>query len=104
MDTKTELFNEYGHWLGEFPAECVADCSASGAVDQSVAYWLKKLSFSVPREMAIKWLREFGAWPLETDEYDTGLNDMSDDEIAGKVLWLACCDIKENGEWFGLCH
>lgn len=105
METKTDKwFDPNGNFIGEFPAECVSDCSAQGSVDESVAYWLKRLSFEVPRERAIKWLKEFGAWPLDTDEYDKGLNDMSDEEIASKVLWLACGDIKESGEWFGLSH
>lgn len=100
---ETKWFNEYGRFLGEFPEECVSDCSASGSVDASVAYWLKKLNFEVPREKTIKWLSEFGAWPEVTDEYDKGLNDMTNTELASKVLWLACCDIKEQGEWFGIC-
>lgn len=105
MENKTDkLFNEYGHWLGELPEECVADCSASGSVDQAVAHWRKKLSFAVPRQKALEYLVEFGAWPWQECDGDKGLIDMSDDELADKVLWLACCDIKENGEWFGLCH
>jgi hypothetical protein len=98
-------FNEYG-WLasGSFPADCVADCSHSGQCADDVSYWRKQLNFTVPREMAIKYLREFGAWPLESDEYDRGLNDMPDDELAEKVLWLACNDIQEQGEWAGLVH
>jgi hypothetical protein len=100
--TATKWFDEYGNFIGEFSAECVADCSASGAVDDAVAYWLKKLNFEVPRSRAIAWLLDFGAWPEETDEYNKGLNDMTDDELALKVLWLACCDIKEQGEWFGI--
>ncbi len=96
---------KYG-WLasGQFPANCIAECSASGQVAPAVEYWVKKLNFQVPREHAIKYLKEFGAWPLKSDAYDTGLEDMSDSDLAEKVLWLACGDIKEQGEWLGLVH
>ena len=47
-------------------------------------------------KQAIRYLREYGAWEnLETD---------TDRELAERVLWLACCDIREQGEWFGLIH
>ena len=103
--TSDKLFDNYGHFLGKIPEECWRDCSAPGqAADESVEYWRKRLNFVVPREKAIKYLREFGAWPVISDEYDKGLADMSDDELADKVLWLACGDIRENGQWFGLIH
>lgn len=90
-------FNQYGHYVGQrFPDECIEECSASGRVDESVEYWQKKLSFHVPRERAIKWLAETGGWTREE------LGELDNDNIARKVLWLACCDIKESGEWFGL--
>lgn len=96
-------FDSYGNMLGEIPPDCVADCTAPGCdASKPVAYWRKRLSFAVPRERAIAWLQEYGAWPLDSNEYDTGLNQMSDDELADKVLWLACSDIAENGEWLGL--
>ncbi len=42
------------------------------------------------------YLGEFGAWDdLESAEIDT---------LANRVLWTACCDIAEQGEWGGLCH
>ena len=110
-----QLFNEYGHFIGSFknehdhyvnciPRECVADCSAAGSVDRAVAYWRRKLDFQVPRERAIDYLAATGAWPRESNKYDAGLNEMSDDALAEKVLWLACGDMKERGEWLGLCQ
>ena len=30
------------------------------------------------------------------------LADKSDQELAETVLWSACCDIRESGEWLGL--
>lgn len=104
MSTLTQ-FDEHGWFSGTIPAKCVADCTQPGQdADEDVRHWIKKLDFEVPRDLAIRYLREFGAWPLESDEYDQGLEDMSDGELAEKVLWIACGDIKENGEWFGLIH
>lgn len=104
MSTLTQ-FNQYGHFTGEIPAECVADCSQPGQdASADVEQWLEKLDFAVPRDMAIRYLKEFGAWPLESDDYDRGLEDMSDSELAATVLWIACGDIKEQGEWIGLVH
>lgn len=91
-----EFFSNSGEFIGEFPEDCVLDCSAAGDVLESVNYWINKLQFEVPREQAVKWLKETGAWDAEE------LDEMSGEELARKVLWLACCDIKENGEWFGL--
>lgn len=102
--TATNLFDECGWFVGDLPDECVADCSASGDVTALVYLWLDRLSFVVPRSKAIAYLKEFGAWPVESDEYDKGLNDMTDTELAAKVLWIACGDIAEQGEWLGLNH
>ena len=30
------------------------------------------------------------------------LNSSSDDELAYKVFWIACGDINEEGQWYGL--
>lgn len=94
-----KLFNEYGYYDGlEFPEECINDCSHSGSVDEDIEYWQKKLNFQVPRELTINYLRDFGAWNL------TELNKKSDDDLAQIVLWIACCNIKEDGKWSGLIH
>ena len=91
-------FNEYGYMTGEFPAACVEDCSHAGACDDDVEYWRKRLEFTVPRERAIAYMREFGAW--EPEELDA----MSDDDLAARILWIACGEIKEQGDWAGLVH
>lgn len=99
------MFDTYGNFTGTIPDECVSACTSPGSCDESVAHWRKALGFTVPREQAIKWLKEFGAWPLDTDEYDQGLRDMTDEELADKVLWLACGEMKDSGEpWIGLIH
>ena len=76
------------------------DCGASGSVDSAVEYWREKLKLSdalAPvRALAERYLHEFGAWDdLATADIDT---------LANRVLWTACCDIREQGEWLGLVH
>lgn len=94
----SKLFNEYGHYIGpEFPADCVADCSASGQVYDAVHLWALELEFSVPRDLAIRYLREYGAWTAEE------LAEKTDTQLAETVLWIACGDISEQGEWMGIC-
>ena len=91
------LFSEYGEFLGTLPAECVDDCSMPGCdASDPVAYWRKRLDFQVPRELAVRYLRDFGAW----DDLAT----VEDATLANRVLWIACGDIRENGEWLGLIH
>ncbi len=88
---------KYGHLAsGSFPADCIESCSASGRVDDAVEYWVSKLEFSPPRDLMESYLKEYGAW----DDLQTA----DDDTLAQRVLWTACCDIKEQGEWMGLCH
>lgn len=92
-----QRFNDYGHYIGEeLPPECVSDCSASGAVDNAVTYWRLTLNFEVPRELSQRYLIEAG---IERER----VTKMDNDTLAEYVLWLACCDIRENGEWFGVC-
>ena len=93
--TESKLFDQYGNFNGEIPAECVADCTTPGQdADESVTYWRTRLDFSVPRDLAIRYLKDFGAWD--------DLAEASDTTLAERCLWIACGDIRENGEWFGL--
>lgn len=75
--------------INQIPRRCITDCSASGSVDQPVAYWREELGFTVDRDSTIKCLKGYGAWGPEE------LADMSDDDLADKVLWLACCNFGE---------
>lgn len=92
---------QYGHLdSGSIPGECINACSASGAVDDAVEYWRKALNLSAVlepvRPLVERYLKEFGAWDdLATADIDT---------LANRVLWSACRDIAEQGEWIGLCH
>lgn len=99
MNTRFQ-FNEYGHLVkGRFPKACVADCSAQGAVDHAVAHWRQVLQFSVPRDLAIRYLLEFGAWNRAE------LAEKSDEDLAEIVLWLAACEMREERRpWLGLLH
>jgi hypothetical protein len=92
---------QYG-WLasGQFPVACIQECSASGQVDNAVEYWCNKLRFTSAlepvRSLAERYLKEFGAWDdLATCSIET---------LAYRILWTACCDISEQGEWLGLVH
>lgn len=93
----SKWFDEDGTYTGEeIPAECVADGTAQGACDEAMAYWREKLDFTVPRKQAIDYVAASGGWEREE------LEEMSDDEIAEIVLWMACGQIKEDGDWCGL--
>ena len=91
-----ELFDQYGNFQGVIPGTCVADCSGPGRADGPVEYWQRELDFQVPRAKAISYLQEFGAWTVEE------LEGRDDIDLAQIVLWIACGDIRENGEWYGL--
>jgi hypothetical protein len=91
-------FDEHGWIVRDIPAEAVPDCHHAGACDEGVEYWRKKLGFEVPRKLAIEWLADFGAWTREE------LAEAEPETLAERVLWLACADIAEQGEWLGLVH
>jgi hypothetical protein len=99
-DAPISFHQEYG-WLnsGQFPADCIADCCAPGSVDEAVAYWVKRLKLTEAiapvRQKAEAYLKEYGAWDdLATVEIGV---------LAGRILWVACCDIAErDGGWNGL--
>lgn len=93
-----QYFDEYGNLTSEIPKECIESCSHAGGCDEDVEYWQNKLDFEVSKEKAIDYLQEFGAWTKEE------LSELSPDELAQKVLWVACNEIKENGEFIGLIH
>lgn len=80
----------------DLPDNCISECSASGDVTEAVNYWQQQLNFVVDRNDAIVYLKSTGGW--SEDE----LKDLSDDELAQKVLWIACCDFKEGNDMFYL--
>jgi len=92
-------FDEHGYLIGDIPEECIKDCSSPGDCYKITKYWVDKLNFSVPKELSIEYLSEFGAW--EREELESSSDGY---ELAIIVLWIACGDIQENGEWLGLIH
>ena len=87
--------DEYGNLQKRIPKQAVSDCTHAGTCDD-VKFWIEKLHFSAPREKAIAFLSEFGAWE--------NLKNDTDEEINSRIFWILCGDIKENGECFGLNH
>ena len=95
-ENKAKWFDDSGNLINEIPKQCIEDCSGPGQKDYLVSNWVNKLGFEVPREKAISYLKEYGAWDdLEND---------TDKVLAERVLWLACGDYYESGEYFGLNH
>lgn len=88
--------DDNGYYTGGIPDEALKECSAQGSVDPGVEYWRTTLGFTVPRDLAIRYLREFGAW----DDLDT----VDQETLDRRVLWMACCDLKESGDWMGAVH
>ena len=76
--------------------DCIADCAAGGAVDDAVAFWTDTLGFTVNRARALAYLRSTGAW--EREELDAA----TDETLARRVLWLACCNFKEGETVFAM--
>ena len=84
-------FDARGDMLKNLPGDCILACSGQGRVDDDVAFWVDELGFDIdlPRDKTIKFLSEYGAW--EPDE----LENMDIIELAEKVLWIFCNDLKE---------
>ena len=92
-----KYFYENGEYKeGSIPQECVDDCSHSGQCINDVEYWVKKLGFDFNKEQGIDYLKAYGAWD---DEQLLNHNDNKE-----RVLWLACGDISDNQEFYGLIH
>ena len=75
-------FDDRGDMIKTLPGDCILACSGQGRVDDDVSFWVDELGFAddLPRELAINYLKEYGAW--EEDE----LNDMTLKSLAEKVL------------------
>lgn len=80
---------DYDLTIEELPRDCVDECSAPGPADNAVDYWRVHLGFTVNRERAIRCLQGYGAWSAEE------LSASSNDELAARVLWLACGSFNE---------
>lgn len=73
--------------ISRLPEDCIADCSAQGAVDDAVTYWLDRLQLDAPPWLLRDHLKGYGAWDA-SDLCDHKAN-------LGRLLWLWACDCKE---------
>ena len=67
--------------------EAIADCSASGPVDDAVAYWVSRVEWHADAQTIRESLAECGAWDVRQ------LAD--DDENRQRILWVGACDLRE---------
>ena len=103
-DRNRPWFDGSGYLLRRLPAACIEECSGPGERGPAVRHWVRRLKFEVPRAVAIEWLAQFGAWDRAE------LADTDSETLAGRVLWLLCCDANEmraqgeaNAQPFGVC-
>ena len=76
--------------IAEPPADCVADCSSQGRVDDAVEYWVQALRFDGPAWLIREHLSGYGAWDYaELCDHQENLR---------RLLWIWCCDISESGD------
>lgn len=93
-------FDEFGFFIGNIPRSAIDDCTRPFYLQDGeqtfivVVRWMNYLGFSCPRKLAEKYLDGFGAWD--------DLQAVSDEIINSRVFWIACNNIKEEGEWLGL--
>ena len=81
----------------DLPADCIADCSSQGAVDDAVAYWCGRPEIaakldSIPAEALRRCLKGYGAWD-KTELADNGRNKR-------RILWLMCGTFADGQDWF----
>jgi hypothetical protein len=88
-DLVMSLHVEHSLSIDDLPLECIKDCSSPGRVDDAVAFWRETLNFTVDRGRAIEHLSGYGSWTARE------LEESDDDEIADRILWLACGDFSE---------
>lgn len=76
----------------ELSERCIRECSAPGAADEAVESWRVKLGFTVDRARAVDYLQSTGGW----DSGELAASD--DDDLARRVLWIACCEFREDSK------
>ncbi len=81
------------HWfsgraaISRLPEECIQDCSAQGAVDDAVAYWVDRLNIEAPPWLLRDYLSGYGAW----DKAQL----CNHRENLERLLWVWACDCRE---------
>ncbi len=71
----------------DLPEQCIKDCGAKGDVTDTVKEWRETIGFEFApklRGRIIESLLDIGAWSR------ADLGKLSNDELAGMILWLAC--------------
>jgi hypothetical protein len=72
------------------PVQCVRDCSASGPVDDAVAYWVDRVQWDgIDADGIRAELAEHGAW--DDDEL------ADDDANRERFLWIAAGSVADEG-------
>lgn len=83
----------YSHVELVLPLDCIADCAASGPVDDAVDHWVRQPVIAsqlagLTLMDAARILYGYGAWEAaELADLDTNL---------GRILWLAAGDCRDN--------
>lgn len=88
---KTAHFERFSVHL---PDRCVVECSASGSVDEAVAFCASMCDLDEATPDAIRAeLKEYGAW--DDDE-------LSDDEMnRHRIVWIAAGNIRDKEAVYG---
>ena len=73
--------------IKSLPADCIAECSATGNVDESVKYWLEKLDLEAPAWLLREHLLGYGAW--DKAQLCNHKNNLE------RLLWTWACDCEE---------
>ena len=86
--TRTAFFDRFSI---EIPVEAIGDCSHQGACDEDVKFWQRMMARAemdiseISDEDLSEELSEYGA--------DWDLSDRDDNEQ--RIIWIACCNLKE---------
>ena len=70
--------------------EALLDCGASGDASEAVAYVRKHFKVTGERLDCARYLKRYGAW--ENSEL------LNQDDNLYRLVWLAGCDLQEQGE------
>ena len=88
-------FDETGYMVKELPDKCISDCSQGGKnVEAECREWSEMLGFGdgLDIPLAKGFLKATGGW--EKDELEA----MSPEDTAMTLLWVVCCDLKDDPE------
>ena len=90
------MLRPWRHWfsgraaVSRLPQDCIADCSASGPVDDACDYWCERLHFEAPPWLLREYLKGFGIWS-QADLCDHQQN-------LRRLLWIWSGDCQVNND------